>query len=88
MSGFPIWMFHKEKCAEGKIFKSKDELDLAENQNAGWVDSPTKFDVEDNDDSENEMSKSQLIEAVVLRGLKEEKDAKKLNKSQLIELLK
>lgn len=57
MSGFPIWMFHKEKCADGKVFKSKEELDLAEQEDAGWVDSPSKFELvveEKSDDLELE----------------------------------
>lgn len=38
---YPVWRFHKEKCADGKIvFSAEEDKALG----LGWVSSPALFD--------------------------------------------
>jgi hypothetical protein len=41
MRQYPIWLFHKTQCPDGKIVRSLEEETAL---GKGWVESPAQFD--------------------------------------------
>lgn len=89
---FPKWFFHKEICPDGKIIRSEAEY---ESLGAGWVESPSLFEVVETPKEEaieNQeikkidyvaMTVPQLKAALIEKGIKEE-EVKGLKKDELI----
>ena len=86
---FPTYMYHKTKGTQ--VFKSKEELDSA---GSGWVDSPAKIDETKLKEPEDkylgieDLKKDEILNILVEEYDQEFSDLKKLNKPELLLMLK
>lgn len=59
---YPVWRFHKTKLPDGKIVYSEAEDEAL---GPGWVDSPAKFDVEEEKSDEPAVDTEPSVELPV-----------------------